>query len=116
LARPSFIAALLLAALPLGCGEHVERALVDPAKYELYGCLPLAKALKDRRDHAQELKVLYDKAARDSTGTFVANIAYQPDYLSAIGDIELIQAEQRNKNCDQSTDTSTPADESTPAR
>lgn len=107
--RLSTIVALILAGLLPGCAGHPERALIDPGKYQLYNCRQLAKELQTQRRHAQELKTLYDKAAQGATGRFVARAAYEPGYLTAVGDIELIEGEQRNKNCDLSSAAAPPA-------
>jgi hypothetical protein len=99
--------AVALAALPLSCGSRVEMALVDPGKFQFHTCVQLQREMKKLRDHAQELRVLYDKAARDSTA--VANIAYEADYLSTTGDMRLIERAAREKNCDPPVTATTPA-------
>jgi hypothetical protein len=105
--RPFLMIALALATLPLGCGGRVEMALVDPDKFQFHTCVQLEREMKKLRDHAKELRVLYDKAARDSTA--VAKIAYEADYLSTIGDMQLIETAARDKNCEPPLSATTPA-------
>ena len=99
IARSSIVMILVLAALPLGCGSHPGIALVDPAKYQFHDCAQLERELKPLREQAQELRALYQEAARDSGGELVARVAYEPDYLTTIGNIELIEAAAREKKC-----------------
>ena len=103
-ARPSPIVTmmLVLAALPLGCAGRVEIALVDPEKYQLHNCAQLEREMKALREHAQELRTLQERAARDAAGAFVARVTYEPDYLSTIGNMEVIEATARDKDCDPS--------------
>lgn len=95
--RPSLIVTLVLAALPLGCGGRVEMALVDPAKYTFYNCAQLQRDMTRLREQEQELKTLHDKVARDSL--LVARVAYEADYLSTIGDMQLIETAARDREC-----------------
>jgi len=99
LARPSLIAALTLATLLPGCGSNPEKALVDPDKYQFYDCAQLAREQKQLSEHAQELQVLQQKAARDPGGAFIARVTYEPDYLSTVGNLRLIEAKVQEKNC-----------------
>ena len=98
--RASRIVTLVLAALPLGCAGPNEMALVDPAKYQFHTCAQLEREMKTLSERTHELRALHDKAARDSAGAFVARIAYQPDYLSTIGNIRLIAAAAQDRDCD----------------
>jgi len=97
-ARSSILVILLLAALPLGCGGRPEMALVDPAKFQFHTCAQLEREMTKLRDRAQELRTLHAKATRDSP--LVARVAYEADYVSTIGDIQLIESAGREKSCD----------------
>jgi hypothetical protein len=108
-ARSLIVVTLILAALPLGCGSHPGIALVDPAKYQFHDCTQLARDLKPLRERAHELQALYQRAARDSGGAFVAKVTYEADYLTTIGDIELIETAMREKKCASSTAGDAPA-------
>jgi hypothetical protein len=99
-ARSSRIVALVLAALPLGCTGPAEMMLVDPAKYQLHTCVQLEREMKTLSEHAHELRALHDRAVRDSAGAVIARIAYEPDYLSTIGNIRLIAAAAQDRDCD----------------
>ena len=105
--RLSILVLLILAALPLGCGGRVEMALVDPDKYRFHTCAQLTREMTKLRDRSRELRALYDKAARDSS--LVARAAYEADYLSTIGDMQLIEAAAREKNCDPPVIAAAPA-------
>ena len=96
--RPAVIVTLLLAGLPLGCGGGPETALVDPAKFRFHTCTQLQREMTKLRDRAQELRALYEKAQRDSV--IVARVSYEADYLSTIGDMQLIEAEAQERKCD----------------
>jgi hypothetical protein len=96
--RLSILVTLMLAALPLGCGGRVEMALVDPDKYRFHTCAQLARDMTKLRVRSQELRALYDKATRDSP--LVARAAYEADYLSTVGDMQLIEAAAQERNCD----------------
>ena len=96
-ARPCIMVTLLLAAVPLGCGGRIESALVDPEKYEFHSCAQLAREMNTLRERAQELRGLYERASRDST--FIARTSYEPDYLSVIGNMQLIETKAREQQC-----------------
>lgn len=95
--RPSIIAVLLAAALPLGCGGGIEMALVNPDKYQFHSCAQLAREMDTLRTRSQELRALYERASRDST--LIARAAYEPDYLSTIGNMQLIETAARESRC-----------------
>jgi len=105
--RLSILVSLILAALPLGCGGRVEMALVDPDKYRFHTCAQLTRDMTKLRDRSQELRALYDKATRDSP--LVARAAYESDYFSTVGDMQLIEAASREKNCDPPVVAASPA-------
>jgi hypothetical protein len=105
--RLSILVPLVLAALPLGCGGRVEMALVDPDKYRFHTCAQLTKEMTKLRVRSQELRALYDKATRDSP--LVARAAYEADYLSTIGDMQLIEAAAQERNCDPPVVAAVPA-------
>ena len=98
-ARPSVLFVVALATLPLGCGGRAE-FYVDPAKYQLYNCDQMRRDIKPLIERARELKALYDKAARDDAGVLIGRVSYEADYLTTTGNIRLIEAEARDKNCD----------------
>jgi hypothetical protein len=98
-ARPSIIVTLLMAVVPLGCGGRVEMALVDPDKYQFHSCAQLVREMNTLRARTQELRSLYERASRDPSGQFVARVSYEPEYLSAIGNMQLIETAARDKDC-----------------
>jgi hypothetical protein len=89
----------MISALPLGCAGNSEM-LVDPAKYQFHTCAQLAREINALREHARELRQLQQRAEREPTGAAVARIAYEPDYLSTVGNMGVIEAAARDRNCD----------------
>jgi hypothetical protein len=98
--RPSLIAVLLVALAPLGCSGPPEMALVNPAKYEFYDCAQLGREIAPLIAHADELRMLYRKAAATPAGLAVAKVSYDADYLTTIGNISLVVAAARERKCD----------------
>jgi hypothetical protein len=105
--RLSILVSLILAALPLGCGGRMEMALVDPDKFRFHTCAQLTQEMTKLRDRSRELRALYDKATRDSP--LVARAAYEADYLSTVGDMQLVEAAARERNCDPPVIAASPA-------
>jgi hypothetical protein len=75
-------------------------ALVDAAKYRMHSCAQLRREIKPLVERARELRGLMEKAKRDPSGAVVATLAYDPDYLATTGNIQLIEAAARERNCD----------------
>jgi len=99
-ARNFRIVTLVLAALPLGCAGPAEMTLVDPAKYQFHTCAQLEREMTTLVERTHELRALHEQAVRDSAGAVIARIAYEPDYLSTIGNIRLIAAAAQDRDCD----------------
>jgi hypothetical protein len=97
-APSSLIATLVLAALLLGCSSHPEMTLVDPAKYTFHNCAQLERDMKQLREREQELRVLHNKAGREAP--LIARAAYEPEYLHTIGNMRLIEAAARERECE----------------
>ena len=93
---------LLLAALAAGCAGHdqVASVLAQPGKYEFYPCPQLIEEWRRASIRERELKGLMDKAAQDAGGAFVSVIAYQSDYLTARGEVRMLEAEAQRKRCE----------------
>jgi hypothetical protein len=94
----------LLAAVALGgCSTSVEdigSTAVDPAKFTFYKCPDLIVYNRGMLNREQELRKLMEKAEAGTGGQFVSAIAYQSEYLSVRGDLNLIQKVAAEKNCD----------------
>lgn len=95
----TILAALALAASLSGCAGVPDSALVDPAKFDYYACVDLTRAMKANQTRAHELRELDNKAARDQIGVFVGAVTYTPEYKSLRGEMKLIEAVARRKDC-----------------
>lgn len=97
-------ALVLLAALTLGgCSTSMEdlgSTAVDPAKFTFYKCPDLITYNRGMLTREKELRQLMEKAEAGSGGQFVSALAYQSEYLSVRGDLNLIQKVAAEKNCD----------------
>lgn len=82
-------------------------ALVNPDKFRFHTCPQLAREMTKLHDRSRELRALYDKATRDSP--LVARAAYEADYLSTVGNMQLIEAAARERNCDPPIIAASPA-------
>jgi hypothetical protein len=88
---------LVLAALLLGCGGRPEMSLVDPATYIFHNCAQLDRDMRQFREREQELRALYERAVKDAP--LIAAAAYEADYLSTIGNMQLIETAAQDREC-----------------
>jgi hypothetical protein len=100
----SLVALAMLGAVMVGgCSTSVEdigSTAVDPAKFTFYKCPDLVTYNRTILKREQELRQLMEKAESGTGGQFVSAIAYQSEYLSVRGDLNLIQKVAAEKNCD----------------
>jgi hypothetical protein len=92
----------LFAAALAGCAASVDstaRFLVAPDQYIFYNCRQLADASRGNMIRQRELEKLIAKASTDSTGRFVSNMAYQPEYVQLRGEMTELRKEAVRKNC-----------------
>jgi hypothetical protein len=92
--------ALLLAASLCGCSTVPDAALVDPAKYNLYRCGDLERAMQRLRTRMGELQALKAKAHRGPSGDLIGALAYDPEIKSVRGNMALIAEVSRRKDCE----------------
>jgi len=98
---PAVATVVLLSSLAGGCaGDQVAGVLAQPGKYEFYPCPQLIEEWKRVSVRERELKALMDKASQGAGGTFVNAIAYQSDYLTARGEMRMLEAEGQRKKCE----------------
>jgi hypothetical protein len=98
-----FILAAIAAAALSGCagsGETTERLLVAPDKFMLYRCDDLGAAYVRGQTRERELQALIAKAGPSSAGTFVSNIAYEPEYVQLRGEMAEVRRTAAEKKCD----------------
>jgi hypothetical protein len=72
----------------------------DPARYDLYDCKQLAEVRKNMTDRVDELARLMAKAQTATGGAVVSELAYRPDYMSARGNLKLINRVWDDNHCD----------------
>ena len=103
-------AALLLAALVAGCaGDTAEQLFVRPGGFDYLSCPELVAAQQSAAKREQELKVLIDRAEKESIGVLIAAASYRSDYLRAQGEQKNVAEVIRQKNCPPDTQPQAPA-------
>jgi hypothetical protein len=109
-------AALLLAALVAGCaGDTAEQLFVRPGGFDYLSCPELVAAQQSAAKREQELKVLIDRAEKESIGVLIAAASYRSDYLRAQGEQKNVAEVIRQKNCPPDTQPRAPAKPSSKA-
>jgi hypothetical protein len=102
-------AALLLAALVAGCaGDTAEQLFVRPGGFDYLSCPELVAAQQSAAKREQELKVLIDRAEKESIGVLIAAASYRSDYLRAQGEQKNVAEVIRQKNCPPDTQPQAP--------
>lgn len=102
-------AALLLAALGAGCaGDTAEQLFVRPGGFDHLSCPELVAAQQSAAKREQELKVLIDRAEKESIGVLIAAASYRGDYLRAQGEQKNVAEVIRQKNCPPDTQPRAP--------
>jgi hypothetical protein len=86
-----------------GCAmsdDKLSTFLVAPDKYVLYTCKEIAAQAKVNVARQKELEGLMAKANTDAGGRLVSSVAYQPDYLTARGEMNDLRDAAIVKHCD----------------
>ena len=98
------LAASLLAASLGACAmadnDSLSALMVAPGKYDFHKCDQLALVGKERSERVQELKLLMDKSAQGPGGAVANALAYRNEYLTAVGDLKLLENAALSKKCD----------------
>lgn len=101
--RKSFlVTGLFAAALLAGCAatdDSAGRFLVQPDRYVLYNCKELAEAARAIGVRQVEIERLMTRAGSDSSGQFVSNLAYRPEYAQLHGQMNELRRTAGEKNC-----------------
>jgi hypothetical protein len=101
--------ALLLAALAAGCaGDAAEQFFVRPGGFDYLSCPELVAAQQSAAKREQDLKVLIDRAEKESIGVLIAAASYRGDYLRAQGEQKNVAEVIRQKNCPPDTQPRAP--------
>jgi hypothetical protein len=102
-------AALLLAAFAAGCaGDAAEQFFVRPGGFDYLSCPELVAARQSAAKREQDLKVLIDRAEKESIGVLIAAASYRGDYLRAQGEQKNVAEVMRQKNCPPDTQPRAP--------
>ncbi len=92
--------ALLLATLVTGCGERAGEAFfVRPGVFDYLDCQGIVTARQKAAAREQELKILIDRAGKESLGVLVSEASYRGEYLRAQGEQKMLAEVARRKNC-----------------
>jgi hypothetical protein len=93
-------AALGLATVAAACaGDGAEQLLVRPGRFDYLSCPDIAKTRENAAKREQELKILIDRAEKESFGVLMAAASYRGDYLQAQGQQKMLAEVARQKNC-----------------
>lgn len=100
--RPAL--ALVVAAGTLaGCGstysDGVGSLLVDPSKYDGYGCKDLIGQLTGLNTREKELRNLIDRADQSASGVVIGAMAYRSDYQTVLEQKKVLQRAAAGKKC-----------------
>jgi hypothetical protein len=101
--RRRSLGALAIAALVSACAmpqDPLASALVAPGKYELYDCGQLETAAKYYETTLKKYESLMAKASESAAGGLVNATTYQPDYISARGELNDVHRTASAKGCD----------------
>jgi hypothetical protein len=96
------LGALAIAALVSACAmpqDPLATALVAPGKYEFYDCGQLEAAAKGFETTMQKYEKLMAKASESPAGGLLNATTYEPEYLSARGELNEVHRKQREKDC-----------------
>jgi hypothetical protein len=108
--HPGAVAALLLAPLLAGCAADTpEQLFVRPGVFDHLSCPELVAAQQSAARREQELKVLIDRAEKESIGVLLAAASYRSDYLRAQGEQKTVAGVIREKNCPADTPPQAPS-------
>ena len=101
-ARPTLVACLLMAAAVSGCAfsdDSAGRLFVQPDRYVLYSCKEIAREMQTVGVRQLELERLMAKAGTDSSGRFVSDLAYGPEYAQLRGQMSELHRTSGEKHC-----------------
>jgi hypothetical protein len=100
--RRRSLGALAIAALVSACAmpqDPLASALVAPGKYEFYDCGQLETAAKAYETMLAKYEKLMAKSSESAVGGLVNATTYQPDYISARGELNSVHQTEREKGC-----------------
>ena len=91
--------AVLLLAGCAGSDNALSNLMVAPGKYDIYHCDDLARSIQGMAARVRELEGLKAKAETGAGGQLVSAAVYEPDLLTARGELKEMQRSAREKQC-----------------
>jgi hypothetical protein len=96
--------ALLLATFATGCGGQAgEEFFARPGRFDYLDCPAIAAATHKAAAREQELKILIERAGKESFGVLMAEASYRGEYLRAQGEQKMLAEVAQQKNCPPET-------------
>ena len=100
--RPA-LALAFAATMLAGCGstysDGVGSLLVDPTRYEGYGCKDLVSQLNGLNTREKELRNLINRADESAGGVVIGTMAYRSDYQTVLEQKKVLQRTAAEKKC-----------------
>lgn len=94
---------MLTAGMLAGCGstysDGVGSLLVDPSRYEGYGCKDLISQLNGLSTREKQLRNLIDRADESAGGVVIGAMAYRSDYQTVLEQKKVLQRTAAEKKC-----------------
>ena len=108
--RARTIAALMLAGFAAGCaGDPAEQLFVQPGRFDYLSCQDLVTAQRDSTKREQELKILIERAEKESIGVLLAIASYRGELLRVQGEQKMQTEVIQRKKCPPDTAPRPPA-------
>ncbi|MCK9915961.1 hypothetical protein MXD81_43085 [Microbacteriaceae bacterium K1510] len=100
LQRFALASGLALAAALGGCGDtKTGTMLVSPSRFMLYNCNELVVQQTATVARLRQLEDLIARAKRDSGGSLVSAVSYEPEYQNALGELKVLRQQAAQKDC-----------------
>lgn len=115
LQRFALASGLALATALGGCGDtKTGTMLVSPARFTLYNCNELVAQQTATVARLRQLEDLMARAKRDSGGSFVSAVSYEPEYQNAQGELKVLRQQAAQKECKLPDPNAQPASPTSP--
>ena len=104
LKRVRAMTALVLASFAAGCaGDPAEQLFVQPGRFDYLSCQDLVTAQRDSAKREQELKILIERAEKESIGVLLAIASYRGELLRVQGEQKMQTEVIQRKKCPPDT-------------
>lgn len=102
--------ALILAGFAAGCaGDAAEQLFVQPGRFDYLSCQDLVTAQQESARREQELKILIERAEKESIGVLLAAASYRGELLRVQGEQKMQAEVIQRKKCPPDTAPRPPA-------